>query len=84
MNAEMPYIQICGKITHVEITGPKRKQRMVVDFEDDSGRIELIWFQGINWMSKKLRPDTNTSYLGNHLLQRGIDYLSSFYGRNDR
>ena len=58
INADMPFIQICGKITHVDITGPKRRQRMQVDFEDDTGRIELIWFQGINWVSKKLRPDT--------------------------
>lgn len=56
VNADMQYIQLCGKITHVEIIGAKRKQRMVVDLEDDTGKIELIWFQGIKWMSKKLRP----------------------------
>jgi len=56
VNAEMPHIQLCGKIVHVEIIGQKRKQRMVVDLEDDTGKIELIWFQGIKWMSKKLRP----------------------------
>ncbi len=57
INAELPYIQVCGKITHVEITGPKRRQRMEADLEDDTGRIQLVWFQGINWVSKKMRPD---------------------------
>jgi ATP-dependent DNA helicase RecG len=56
VNAEMPYIQICGKLTHIEILGQKRKQRMVVNLEDETGKMELIWFQGIKWMSKKLRP----------------------------
>lgn len=56
VNADMPHIQLLGKIVSVEILGQKRKQRMVVYLEDDTGRIELIWFQGIKWISKKLRP----------------------------
>ena len=72
----MPYIQLCGKITHVEITGPKRKQRMQVDFQDDTGRIELIWFQGINWVSKKLRPDTQYIVFGKPSSFRGVLTIS--------
>jgi len=71
VNAEMPFIQICGKITHVEITGPKRKERMKVDFEDETGRIELIWFQGINWVSKKLRPDVEYIVFGKPSVFKG-------------
>ncbi|HTA81743.1 MAG TPA: ATP-dependent DNA helicase RecG [Bacteroidia bacterium] len=56
VNADMPHIQLLGKIIKVEIVGAKRRQRMVVDLEDDTGRIELVWFQSIKWMSKKLRP----------------------------
>ena len=56
VNAEMQHIQLCGKIVKMEVIGQKRKQRMVIDLEDDTGKIELIWFQGIKWMSKKLRP----------------------------
>src|SRR5579863_9848605 len=76
VNAEMPFIQICGKITHVEITGPKRKQRMEVDFEDSTGRIQLIWFQGINWVSKKLRPDTEYIVFGKPSSFRGVLTIS--------
>lgn len=76
INADMPFIQICGKITHVDITGPKRRQRMQVDFEDDTGRIELIWFQGINWVSKKLRPDTQYIVFGKPSSFRGILTIS--------
>ena len=55
VNIDMPYIQLCGKITEVQILGEKRRQRMVIELEDDTGTIELIWFQGIKWMSKTLR-----------------------------
>src|SRR3984957_4760764 len=71
VNADMPYIQLCGKIVSVEIIGVKRKQRMVVDLEDDTGRIELIWFQGIRWMSKKLRPGTDYIVFGKPTIFNG-------------
>ena len=64
VNADMPYIQLCGKIVTLETIGQHRKKRMVVDLEDDTGRIELIWFQGIKWMSKKLRPGTEYIVFG--------------------
>jgi ATP-dependent DNA helicase RecG len=76
VNAEMPFIQICGKITHVEITGPKRQQRMMVDFADDTGRIELIWFQGITWVSKNLRPNVEYIVFGKPSVFRGILTIS--------
>ncbi len=72
VNADMPYIQICGKITHVEIAGPKRKQRMEVDFEDDTGRIQLVWFQGVSWVSKNLRPNVEYIVFGKPNVFRGI------------
>ncbi len=76
VNAEMPFIQLCGKITHVEISGPKRKQRMEVDLVDSTGRIQLMWFQGINWVSKKLRPDTEYIVFGKPSSFRGILTIS--------
>ncbi len=76
VNAEMPFIQIRGKITHVEITGPKRQQRMIVDLQDDTGRIELIWFQGITWVSKKLRPNVEYIVFGKPSVFRGILTIS--------
>jgi len=46
--------QLKGKITHIQKLGEGRKQRLVVDFTDNSGKVELIWFQGIKWVEKKL------------------------------
>src|SRR6185312_927256 len=64
VNAEMQHIQLCGKVKSIQIIGAKRKQRMVVDLEDETGSIELIWFQGIKWMSKKLKVDSEYIVFG--------------------
>ncbi len=71
VNEEMPYIQLCGKITSVEVLGERRRQRMVVELQDDTGTIELIWFQGIKWMSKKLRPDEKYIVFGKPTIFNG-------------
>jgi ATP-dependent DNA helicase RecG len=57
INSQLPYIQIRGKISSVEITGPKYKKRLKASMEDDTGRIELIWFQGVSWIKETLKRD---------------------------
>jgi ATP-dependent DNA helicase RecG len=46
------YVQIIGKITFSEIVGTGRGRRLVATFKDESGMLELVWFQGISWMEK--------------------------------
>jgi len=43
---------VAGIITSLEIQGEKRGRRLVAQFKDDTGVIELVWFQGINWVEK--------------------------------
>ena len=43
---------MAGIITSLEIQGEKRGRRLVAQFKDDTGVIELVWFQGINWVEK--------------------------------
>ena len=50
------YAQVAGKITDMEIIGEKRGRRLIAHLVDDSGEeIELVWFQGINWIQKALQ-----------------------------
>jgi ATP-dependent DNA helicase RecG len=56
LNASMPYVQIKGFIRSYELTGRPYKQRLTAHFFDDTGEIELIWFQGAKWIIKKLKP----------------------------
>ncbi|HTE11804.1 MAG TPA: ATP-dependent DNA helicase RecG, partial [Chitinophagaceae bacterium] len=49
------FIQIAGKLISAEIIGEKRGRRLVANLKDSSGVIELVWFQGINWVQKMLQ-----------------------------
>lgn len=57
INSQLPYIQIRGRITSVQVTGPKYKKRLVAGFTDDTGRIDLVWFQGVSWIRETLKKD---------------------------
>lgn len=54
-------IQLRGRITAVRTVGQARGQRLVADFTDGTGVIELVWFKGIKWVKPKL--------------QHGVDYV---------
>jgi len=53
---ELPYVQVIARITSKELLGDKRTKRLVIQAQDDTGVIELVWFQGIKWMEKTLIP----------------------------
>ncbi|WP_081152340.1 ATP-dependent DNA helicase RecG [Niastella vici] len=48
------FIQIAGVITSTGIMGEKRSKRLVAEIRDSTGTLELVWFQGINWIQKML------------------------------
>lgn len=52
---EMPYVQVRGMIRKKELVGAGFKKRLTVTFEDTTGTMELVWFQGINWANDKLK-----------------------------
>ncbi len=56
LNATMPYVQIKGFIRDYELSGKPYKQRLTAHFYDETGEIDLIWFQGAKWIIKKLKP----------------------------
>ncbi len=49
------YIQLRGTITNISIVGVKRGKRLVAKFTDGTGYIDLVFFQGIKWMTDKLK-----------------------------
>jgi len=54
VQAELPFIQILGKLTHLEIIGKGGPKRLVGLLEDETGELELVWFQAIRYMEKSL------------------------------
>ena len=51
---EMPYVQIIARVKHKEIIGEKAGKRLVAVAQDETGPIELVWFQGITWAFQNL------------------------------
>ncbi len=61
VDANMPYIQIKGQITAFETFGEGRRKRLVAHFTDGRSFIDLVWFQGIKFITEKYK--TYTPYL---------------------
>jgi ATP-dependent DNA helicase RecG len=47
--------QLRGILRRLETLGEGRVKRLVGTLRDDSGMIELVWFQGIHWLEKNLQ-----------------------------
>ncbi|MFM2146510.1 MAG: ATP-dependent helicase RecG [Bacteroidota bacterium] len=53
------YVQVVGKVVSMEMMGEGRAKRLVVELKDTTGFIELVWFQGINWIQKMISIGEN-------------------------
>ena len=51
----LPYIQLKGKISNMHTVGKGSAERLVADFSDGTGVIELVWFQGAKWIKQSLK-----------------------------
>ena len=49
------FVQLVGTVINISEEGAGRKTRLVATLYDDTGKIELIWFQGAQWMKKALQ-----------------------------
>lgn len=51
---ESTYVQLRVRIQGFAYSGELRKRRFIVEASDASGTCELIWFQGIKWIERRL------------------------------
>lgn len=58
------YLQFSGRITSFEILGEKYSKRLVAQFQDDSGKLELVWFNSIKWVEDLLKERRNFIVFG--------------------
>jgi len=61
LNANLPYIQIRGKILEFNVVGIGKSKRLTARFYDETGGIELVWFKGLTWITKSYK--TNVEYV---------------------
>ncbi len=48
-------VQIIGRVIHIKTVEQKRGKRLVATFVDDTGEMELVWFQGQKWIRESLK-----------------------------
>ena len=54
-------VQIIGKIKSIRRTKVRYRDRLNCEFYDNSGRIDLIWYRGFNWVEESL--NINDEYI---------------------
>ncbi|MEY4596889.1 MAG: hypothetical protein RLZZ506_1311 [Bacteroidota bacterium] len=54
IRAEDQYVQLKGRFTHISEIGSGRNKKLLGRFSDGSGAIDLVWFQGFQWIKGNL------------------------------
>lgn len=49
------FVQLKGVITNLSETGMGRSKKLVARFEDETGKLDLVWFQGAKWVRESLK-----------------------------
>ena len=65
------FILLRGTIRNVRIVGQMRAQRLTAVFTDETGSIELVWFNGIRWVQDVLKSRTEFVIFGKPTLFNG-------------
>lgn len=55
IDGNMPYIQLRGRILSFEVFGEGRQRRLVGHFSDGTGVVDLVWFQGLKYITGKYK-----------------------------
>ena len=60
--SELPYLdsyaQIKGRIIQISETPVGKQSRLTAKFQDQTGMIDLVWFQGAKWIKPMLKIGT--------------------------
>ncbi|MGY5847512.1 ATP-dependent DNA helicase RecG [Salegentibacter sp. HM20] len=51
-------VQVVGKIVALRSVAQKKGSRLVADFVDETGKMELVWFKGQKWIRENLKINT--------------------------
>ncbi|MFD2582818.1 ATP-dependent DNA helicase RecG [Pedobacter vanadiisoli] len=54
INIDSQYIQIIGRVISKKVIGDKRAKRIVAVFKDETGIMELVWFQSLRWVEEHI------------------------------
>ena len=72
LNASNAEVQLIGKIISLKTIEQKRGKRLVATFKDETGQMELVWFQGQKWVKESLKLNTEVVIFGKCSAFNGI------------
>lgn len=55
VTAQLPYIQLKGRILYFDTLGEGSSKRLVGKFTDGTGTMDLVWFKGLNYVKEKVK-----------------------------
>ncbi|QDW27639.1 ATP-dependent DNA helicase RecG [Pedobacter sp. KBS0701] len=58
INPDSQYIQIIGRVISKKVIGDKRAKRIIAVFKDETGIMELVWFQSLKWVDDHITVGT--------------------------
>lgn len=76
LSDEMPLVQVVGRLLSMQTIGEKHKKRIIARFADDSGIMELVWFQSLKWIQDHLIIGNVYIAFGRPTLFNGIFSIS--------
>lgn len=71
ISADMPYIQLRGRIASFEQLGDGRARRIVAHFTDGTGFVDLVWFQGVKFVLNKYKVQEEYIVFGKPTVYKG-------------
>lgn len=71
INNDAAWIQLRGKVTGTQLAGKGVSMRFVVTVQDETGSIDLVYFQGIKWVKDKFSIGTEYVIFGKPSLFNG-------------
>lgn len=76
LSPEQEYVQLQGTITNLSEEGQSFKKRLTATLYDKTGKVELIWFQGISFIIKSIQPNATYSVFGKLTWFNGLPTIS--------
>ncbi len=64
LSPDQEYVQLRGTIINISEEGKAFKKRLTATLYDQTGRLELTWFQGVSWVAKNIQPGATYSVFG--------------------
>lgn len=71
ITADVSYVQIKGRFVHFETAGVHKNKRLIAYLSDGSGVIELVFFQGLKWITDRLKINIDYIVFGKPVFFNG-------------